>query len=87
MESEARARYVHAAVDGRNVKKGEETSIPIPRSDSGVEELLQELEDDRQRVDEVDIQELEREIDEAVYDLFDLTEDEREVLKDYSEVF
>lgn len=31
-----RAEYVRATVDGRNVKSGEETSIPIPRSDEGV---------------------------------------------------
>ncbi|ERH13287.1 MAG: putative N6-adenine-specific DNA methylase, partial [halophilic archaeon J07HB67] len=31
-----RAEYVHAAVDGRNVKSGEEVSIPIPRDDAGV---------------------------------------------------
>jgi len=34
-----RAEYVHAVVDGRSVKSGEETTIPIPRSDDGVVEL------------------------------------------------
>jgi hypothetical protein len=82
-----RAEYVHAAVDGRNVKSGEETTIPIPRSDDGVEELLSRLDDDREEVEETNIEELEADIDEAVYDLFDLTEDEREVVEDYLEVF
>jgi hypothetical protein len=82
-----RAEYVHAAVDGRKVKSGEETTIPIPRSDDGVEELLSRLDDDREEVDETNIEELEGEIDDAVYDLFDLTEDEREVVEDYLEVF
>ncbi|WP_336336428.1 Eco57I restriction-modification methylase domain-containing protein [Haloarcula brevis] len=82
-----RAEYVHAAVDGRNVKSGEETTIPIPRSDDGVEELLSRLDDDRDEVAATNIEELEREIDDAVYDLFDLTEDEREVVEDYLEVF
>jgi len=27
-----RAEYVHAAVDGRKVKSGEETTIPIPEA-------------------------------------------------------
>ncbi|MFC5133886.1 MULTISPECIES: Eco57I restriction-modification methylase domain-containing protein [Haloferacaceae] len=82
-----RAEYVRAAVDGRNVKSGEETTIPIPRSDSGVEELLDRLETDRTEVEQTDIEALEAEIDDAVYDLFDLTEEEREVVEDYLEVF
>ncbi len=82
-----RAEYVHAAVDGRNVKSGEETTIPIPRTDKGVKTLLAELESDRQSVEETSIEDLEAEIDKAVYDLFDLTEDEREVVEEYLEVF
>jgi hypothetical protein len=82
-----RAEYVHAAVNGRNVKSGEEMTIPIPRSDSGVVELLDRLEADREEVQQTDIDELENEIDEAVYDLFELTEDEREIVEEYLEVF
>jgi len=82
-----RAEYVHAAVDGRNVKSGEEMTIPIPRSDDGVVELLNRLEDDREEVQQTNIEDLEAEIDDAVYDLFDLTEDERGVIENYLEVF
>jgi len=82
-----RAEYVHAAVDGRNVKKGEETTIPIPHSEAGVEQLLGELGADREAVRETDIAELEAEIDEAVYDLFGLDEQERAVIEEYLEVF
>ena len=82
-----RAEYVHAAVDGRNVKSGEEMTVPIPRSDDGVAELLGRLEADREEVERTDIEDLEANIDEAVYDLFDLTEDEREVVEEYLDVF
>jgi len=82
-----RAEYVHAAVDGRNVKSGEEMTIPIPRTDNGVVELLDRLEADRAEVRQTDIGELEAEIDDAVYDLFNLTDDEREVVEDYLDVF
>ncbi len=82
-----RAEYVYAAVDGRNVRSGEETTIPIPRSDDGVRELLHRLEADREEVAATDIQELEAEIDDAVYDLFDLTDEERGVIEEYLEVF
>lgn len=47
MDSEKRAGYVHSAVDGRNFKKGEAVSIPIPRRDADVEALLDDLEDNR----------------------------------------
>jgi hypothetical protein len=69
-------------VNGRNVKSGEETSIPIPRSDDGVSALLSELDDDRDEVESTDIDALE-----AVYDLFDLDESEREVIEEYLNVF
>ncbi|WP_241432315.1 Eco57I restriction-modification methylase domain-containing protein [Halogeometricum borinquense] len=82
-----RAEYVYAAVDGCNVKSGKEITIPIPRSDDGVVDLLDRLEADREEVRQTDIEDLEAEIDDAVYDLFDLTEDEREVVEDYLEVF
>ena len=62
-------------------------TIPIPRSDSGVEELLARREEDREKVEQTDIEELEAEIDAAVYDLFDLTKEERDVVEDYLEVF
>ena len=87
MESEDRAQYVHAAVDGRNVKSGEEVSIPIPRRDEDVRALLAELENDRTTIEETDIAELEAEIDEIVYDLFDLADEERDVIEDYLDVF
>jgi len=82
-----RGEYVHAAVDGRNVTSGEATIIAIPRADDGVEELLDRLEADREEVRRTDIDDLEAEIDRAVYDLFELTEDEREVVEEYLDVF
>ncbi len=82
-----RAQYVHAAVDGRNVKSGEVMTIPIPRTDDGVRTLLRRVEDDRASVESIDIEALEAEIDDAVYDLFDLTADEREVVEEYLDVF
>jgi hypothetical protein len=86
-ENNLRTRYVHAAVDGRTVKSGEETTIPVPSRRSGVEELMAALEEDQQTVAETDIEELEVDIDAAVYELFDLTEEERTVIDEYLEVF
>ncbi|MFC6614726.1 Eco57I restriction-modification methylase domain-containing protein [Halopenitus salinus] len=86
-ERKLRAKYVHTAVDGRNMKKGEQQTIPIPRSRDGVEQLIEVLEADRKTVEETSIEDLEAEIDETVYNLFDLTDEEREVIEDYLEVF
>jgi hypothetical protein len=86
-ENELRARYVHAAVDGRNVKRGEETTIPMPSRREGVEELMAALESDEATVAETSIEELEADIDAAVYDLFELTDEERTVIEDYLDVF
>jgi hypothetical protein len=78
---------IRAAVNGRNVKNGAETTIPIPRSDDGVATLLSRLAADRETVAETSIEELEAEIDDAVYDLFELSDEEREVVEEYLEVF
>jgi hypothetical protein len=48
---------------------------------------MEALEADRETVEETSIQELEAEIDRTVYDLFDLTDEEREVIEDYLQVF
>ncbi|SEL61347.1 Eco57I restriction-modification methylase domain-containing protein [Haloferax larsenii] len=82
-----RAKYVHAAVDGRKMKKGEEQTIPIPKRTEDVEQLIEALEADRQTVEETSIEDLEAEIDDVVYDLFDLTDNERQVIEEYLEVF
>ena len=87
MDSEERARYVYETVNGRRVKSGEDMSIPTPRSDDGVDELLGTLDEDCREVESTDIEALEAEIDEAVYDLFDLTDEEREVIEEYLKVF
>ena len=71
----------------RTYDNGEEMTIPIPRSDDGVEELMDRLEADREEIERTDIDDLEAEIDDAVYDLFDLTEDEREVIEEYLDAF
>jgi len=62
-------------------------TVPIPRSDDGVVELLDRLEADREEVRQTDIEALEAQIDRAVYDLFSLTDEEREVVEDYLDVF
>jgi hypothetical protein len=54
---------------------------------NGVEELLARLEADHESVAATNIDDLETDIDQAVYDLFDLTDDERDVVEEYLSVF
>jgi len=82
-----RAEYVHAAVDGRKVKSGEETTIPIPRSDDGVEELLSRLDDDRDEVAATNTEELEKMVNDVVYDMFGITPAEQDVIEEFLETF
>ena len=58
-----------------------------PGSDDDVVELLDRLETVREEFRQTDIEALEADMDRAVYDLFDLTEDEREVVEDYLDLF
>lgn len=86
-ERRLRAEYVHAAVDGRNVKKGEEMSIPIPYRQDGVETLLETLNSDIEDLQRTNIEELEAEINSAVYNLFDLSDEDIAVIEEYLTVF
>lgn len=52
-----------------------------------MEQLIEGMENDQQMVEETSIEDLEEEIDQTVYDLFDLTTEERMVIEDYLEVF
>jgi len=86
-EQKRRAKYVYAAVDGRNIKSGETTSIPIPATRDGVDQLVTALEVDRGLVSDTSIADLEAEIDGVVYDVFDLDSDEQAVIEEYMDVF
>jgi hypothetical protein len=82
-----RAEYVREAVDGRNVKSGEETTIPIPRSDEGVEILLEALRSDEVTVSEANLDKLEKSVNDVVYDMFDITAEQQDTIEEYLETF
>lgn len=86
-ERERRATYVREAVNGRNVKNGETTTIPIPHGAKGVEMLLKSLRSDEATVAETDPDELEGMVNEVVYDLFSITSEEQDVIEEYLETF
>lgn len=78
-----RAEYVCEAVDGRRVKSGETTEIPIPHSDSGVEALLDTLRSDYDTIAETDIDELGEAVNDRVYEMFSITPEDQSVIEEY----
>lgn len=82
-----RAKYVHNSANGRSVKSGEQTSIPVPESGDGVKQLLKSLEDDKKSLEQRKVEGLESKIDQEVYDLIGLSEKSREILEKYLKVF
>jgi hypothetical protein len=83
----SRAMYVCKAVNGRNVKSGETTTIPIPRSDEGVHTLLSTLRSDETTVSETNVDELGNVVNDVVYELFEISQEEQDVIEDYLETF
>jgi hypothetical protein len=84
---ELRATYVREAVNGRNAKSGETTTIPIPRSDKGVEELVGSLRSDKASLEERDLNELEKKVNELIYEMYGITPEEQDVIEEYLEEF
>jgi hypothetical protein len=87
MDSELRAHYVQEALSGGDYDSGEKTKIPIPKSDSAVRKILDDLESDRDELATTSKTSLENEIDSIVYDLFDLSEDQQQIIEEYVELF
>ncbi|OYR39941.1 hypothetical protein DJ81_15285 [Halorubrum sp. Hd13] len=87
IDSEKRANYIFTAVKGMSVDSGEEISIPVPRRDSDVEQVLEELERDQELLRNIDSEELEGAIDEAVYELIGLDDDEVGTIESCLEMF
>lgn len=66
---------------------GEQTTIPIPRQNAGVEQLLEEMQSDEDNVVETDTDALEDDVNDVVYEMFSITQDEQDVIEEYLETF
>lgn len=88
VDTQEKAEFVRMALEGRNVSKDETVEVLVPKSNSVVEEILEEYEEDHDRLEEgATVEELEEEINEVVYDLYGLDEDDVEVIEDFLEKF
>jgi hypothetical protein len=88
VDTQEKAEFVRMALQGQKVKKGEEVEVLVPKSNQAVKDILQEYEDDEQRLEELPtVEELEEEINEIVYDLYGLEEEDVEVIEEFLETF
>ncbi len=81
LDSEAKAEYVKATLSGRKVSKGVKITILIPRADSLAKEALAQWQKDVQEAQ--GIKALEEEINELVYKLYGLDENDKKVIEQF----
>lgn len=85
IDSEVIAEYVREALDGRAMEQNEAVSIPVPLDRSVAETALEELETDREDLETTDIEDIEGEIDDVVFDLYGIeSERHREMMRRFN---
>ena len=83
VDSAAKADYVVIALKGMRAKKDEKKQLLIPKSDAIVEEILNKLEEDKAQIKSPSVAELEEEINELVYTLYGLNENDVKVIEEF----
>lgn len=86
-EKRLRARYIHSAVDGQDVSKGEKQTIPIPKTKSDIHQLLNQLEEDSSELQNSSVPDLESKIDDIMYEQFGLAKAQQDLVEDYIQIF
>jgi len=87
INSEPKRKYVVEALKGKTISKDEEVKIKLPMSDAAVTKILKRLGEDKAILKEKPIAELEEEINEKVYRLYGLDENDVKVIEEFLEKF
>ena len=87
VETRARADFLITALTGKKVKKGEKCKVLIPKDEHVIHEILQEYKNDKKQLEEFPISRLELEIDELVYELYGLDDNDRTVIEEFLQKF
>lgn len=87
INSETKEQYVIEVLKVLSVKKDEEISLKLPKSDAAVEKILRRLEEDKKTLEKEPISKLEDEINERVYKLYGLDENDIKVIEEFLEKF
>ena len=83
VDSKVKVDYVVAALKGKRTKKDEKLQLLVPKSDAVVKSILTELEEDKVKVKSPSVVELEAEINELVYKLYGLNDEDVKVIEDF----
>lgn len=75
VDTKEKAEYVQAALKARSLEKNQTVSIPVPLSNEIAEAALDELAEDQEKLEETSVEELEQEMDEIVFGLYDIDEE------------
>ncbi len=87
VETKAKANYLLMALEERKVRKGEKIKILVPKDEKIVKEILEKYEKDKKQLDALPISRLEDKINELVYELYGLNENDKKVIEEFLERF
>ena len=77
--------YVLMALNGRKVKRGEKITVLIPKHDRIIEKVLTQYKNDIENIKALPIPRLEKEIDDLVYELYGLSEQDKDAIEKFLE--
>ena len=86
-EKLVRAMYIYESVNGKRVKSGDMQTIPIPTRQKDLSKIFGELHSDYSELHSSSIAQLESEIDDLMYEGFNLSDREQTIVEEYIEVF
>lgn len=87
VDTKEKAQYLILALRNRKVKQNETVKILIPRDNSVVTEILERVKKTAQEIKATPIDQLEEEINELVYQLYGLNENDKSVIEDFLKKF
>lgn len=87
IDSEIKLKYAVEALKGKKARKDKEINLKIPRSDVMVDKIFEIYDKDREELGKISIKELEKEIDDRVYQLYGLDEEDIQIIENFLEKF
>lgn len=83
IETEFQKDYVFNTLNGRNFHKDDIIKLQIPKDDAVVKEILKEFNEDKNQLEKEPIEKYENEINEMVYSLYGLNEEDKKVIEEF----
>lgn len=88
VDSEIKAEFVKSALKGKKVGKNEKIQLLLPKSDFITKEIIEEWKKDKKKIkEEPTISTLENEINELVYRLYNLNDEDKKIIEEFLSKF